>query len=349
MMQRAPENPILTPADLAPSHPSLRVCGTFNAGATAMGDEIILLVRVFEQALQPDADWLVYPHMTVDNGHAELRFDRIRRDDPTADLSDPRLFSQHGRVRLTGISHLRVARSTDGVRFTFDDQPLLAPETREELFGCEDARVTPLDGWFYINYTAVSDLGIATALARTRDFRTVERLGIIFPPANRDVTILPEKVGGRYWCYHRPMPREVGEPTIWSAHSADLLAWGGHRFLTGTSNSGWDSAKVGGGAVPIKTDAGWLSLYHGADKANRYCLGAMLTDLDDPARLVGRAPRPVLVPETPYETAGFFGPVVFTCGAVVRGDNVLVYYGASDQTMAVATVPLADLVAACGE
>jgi len=90
---------------------------------------------------------------------------------------------------------------------------------------------------------------------------------------------------------------------------------------------------VGAGAAPIKTEAGWLELYHGADEASRYCLGALLLDLDDPTRVIARSEHPIMEPLMDYERAGFFGNVVFTNGHVVHGDTITLYYGAADEVV----------------
>jgi predicted GH43/DUF377 family glycosyl hydrolase len=109
------------------------------------------------------------------------------------------------------------------------------------------------------------------------------------------------------------------------------------------SASGWDQRKVGGGAPMLKTDKGWLQVYHGVDQAQRYCLGALLLGLDDPTQVIARLAQPLMEPVAPYECDGFFGKVVFTCGAVIRGDVLHVYYGAADEVMAEASLPLAEL------
>lgn len=98
----------------------------------------------------------------------------------------------------------------------------------------------------------------------------------------------------------------------------------------------WDSGRIGGGAVPIKTDRGWLELYHGATPGHRYCMGAVLLDLNDPAKVIARSDKPILEPEADYEKEGFFGDVVFSCGVLVEGDTVKMYYGVADTSMACA-------------
>ncbi|HJR61605.1 MAG TPA: glycoside hydrolase family 130 protein [Vicinamibacterales bacterium] len=344
---RAQENPILTPAMIRPSRPDFEVVGVFNPGAIRHEAEVVLLLRVAEAPLRSargEAAAPVYDPVT-----RQLEVRRWPADLEGLDLSDPRVIVVEGRTWLTSISHLRVARSTDGIHFEVDAAPALSPASELESFGIEDARITFLEGACWITYTAVSAHGISTALASTRDFRTFERHGIIFPPPNRDVTIFPERIDGRYAALHRPMPEGLGEPAIWIGSSADLLAWGDHRVVAGARPDSWDDVKVGGGAVPFRVRSGvydgWLAIYHGVTREPlEYCLGALLLDGTDPARVVARSREPILRPEAPYERDGFFGGVVFTCGVLVEGDRVRVYYGAADGVTAVADLSLAEIL-----
>jgi len=136
--------------------------------------------------------------------------------------------------------------------------------------------------------------------------------------------------------------------TTWAAASPDLVHWGDHRLLLTQRHAGWESGRIGGGAPPLWTEAGWLSIYHAADNDNRYCLGAFVTDLKDPMRLLARSESPILVPEASYEVEGFFGQVVFTCGAIADGDRLRVYYGAADESMALAEGSLSAVLASLG-
>jgi predicted GH43/DUF377 family glycosyl hydrolase len=309
---------------------------------------VLLLLRVAEAPRGIPAGEVAAPVYDAEAGRLEIR--RWPRDAGGLDTSDPRMLVVGGRAWLTSISHLRVARSADGVHFDVEPAPALAAATPYESFGVEDPRITLLDDVYWINYTAVSPHGIATALASTRDFRTFERHGVIFPPNNRDVTIFPERVGGRYAALHRPMPEVIGQPAIWWASSGDLLAWGDHRLVASAREGAWDDVKVGGGAVPFRVRQGahdgWLAVYHGVTGSpHRYALGALLLDPSDPARVIGRSREPILAPEMPYEREGFFSAVVFTCGLLAEGDLVRIYYGAADGVVAVADLSLAEILA----
>jgi predicted GH43/DUF377 family glycosyl hydrolase len=342
-VSRSDHNPIVTPRSIKPSRPDFKVEGTFNAAVTDCAGGTVMLLRVAESVLCDDPNEVRVPVMEQRGERCALTIRSFLRDDPAYDFSDPRavvLKADRSVLFLTSLSHIRVARSSDGVHFKVDDTPFIAPDNRYELFGCEDPRVIEIEGAYYINYSAISELGICTALARTQDFVTVDKLGLMFAPDNRDVCLFPQKIGGLYWALHRPAPAHFGQPGIWIASSPDLLHWGGHQSVLAASASGWDQRKVGGGAPMLKTDKGWLQIYHGVDQAQRYCLGALLLDLDDPTRTVARMDQPLMEPVAPYEREGFFGNVVFTCGATIRGDTLHIYYGAADEVMGLASIAL---------
>ncbi|MBK6487265.1 MAG: glycoside hydrolase family 130 protein [Gemmatimonadetes bacterium] len=334
-----------------PTRDELGVVGVFNPAAIRHGDDTILLLRVAEGVREVAEDMVAAPVYDAAVGAMVIR--RWHRGEHRVDTTDPRMTVIDGKTWLTSISHLRVARSSDGIHFIVEPVPALLPTTVYESFGVEDARITRIDATYWINYSAVSSYGIATGLASTRDFRVFARHGIIFPPNNRDVTILPGRIGGRYHALHRPMPAGLGEVAIWSASSHDMLAWGDHRLVAMPRAGRWDDEKIGGGAVPFRVRAhgvdGWLAVYHGVTKASgTYSLGALLLAPDDPSRVVARSIDPIMAPEAPYEREGFYGGVVFTCGLVDEGDRVRVYYGAADGVTAVADLSLARIIAGLG-
>jgi predicted GH43/DUF377 family glycosyl hydrolase len=106
----------------------------------------------------------------------------------------------------------------------------------------------------------------------------------------------------------------------------------------------WDEVKIGASAVPVKIDEGWLEVYHGADRNNRYCLGAVLLDAKNPWKIIARADKPILEPEADYEIEGFFGNVVFSCGLLYEKDKLKIYYGVADTSIAYAEIALQDVL-----
>lgn len=343
---RYEENPLITPADIKPHREDFEVIGVFNAGVAEYNGEVLLILRVAERPVSHDPNVVKAPVYGPETGKLEIY--EFRVDDPVYDFSDPRVIrtkEESGEfVYLTSLSYLRIARSTDGRIFTIDEKPFVYPSTELETFGIEDPRVTKIEDTYYIYFSAASPVGVGEAMVSTKDFVTIEHHGLIFAPENKDVVIFPEKINGKYYALHRPVPKSAGKPEIWIAESENLLHWGNHGHLLGLREGMWDSGRMGAGAVPIKTGKGWLELYHGATKDNRYCMGAVLLDLNDPTRVIARSDAPILEPEADYETAGFFGNVVFSCGALVDGDVVKMYYGVADTSMACAELSLREIL-----
>ncbi len=340
---RAPENPIIVPRDVKPSQEGFEVIGTFNAAVTRLGNEVILLVRVAERPLNNDPSVVLAAIFDATEGRIVTK--PFAREDPANDFSDPRLIVRNGQTYLTSISHLRLARSADGLHFDLDDRPTLAPAHAYETFGIEDPRITCIGGTYYVHYVAVSPLGVTTVLLSTRDFKSFERHGVIFAPENKDVVLLPEKINGLYYGVHRPHSPLFARNDMWIAQSPDLICWGNHRHMMGTREGLWDQMRLGAGAPPVRIDAGWLEIYHGADRNHRYCLGAVLLDAEEPWKVLARSGKPIFEPETNYERSGFFGDVVFTCGLLCEDNRLKLYYGAADTTTCYAEIPLPDILA----
>lgn len=339
---RSPNNPIIGPKDVKPSRDDFEVIGTFNAGVSRLGNEVILLLRVAERPISQHPEVVLVPVFDAEQG--AIVTEKFLKDDPENDFSDPRLIIKSGRTYLTSISQLRLARSTDGTNFEIEDKPVLAPASEYESFGIEDPRIACIDGTYYVNYVAVSPFGVTTCLASTRGFKSFERHGAIFCPENKDVAIFPEKVDGRYFALHRPVSPLFGRSEMWIAESPDLVCWGNHRYLMGVRDGCWDEVKIGASAVPARIEQGWLEIYHGSNRDNRYCLGAVLLDAKDPAKIIARAAEPILEPEADYEIEGFFGNVVFSCGLLCENNRLKIYYGVADTSIAYAEVSLQDVV-----
>ena len=342
-MKRLEENPLILPADVSPSRDDLEVVGAFNAGVARYGDEVILLLRVAERPHDLGPDWVAAPVWSLEKGEIEIL--RIARSDPDLKERDQRLFWYKGEYYLTSISHLRTARSKDGVNFTVDQGPTLSPQSRTETFGIEDPRITKIEGDYWITYKAVSEHGIATSLAQTSDFKTFTRHGMIFCPENLDIVLFPEKFDGRYAAWTRPVGAHNVPPAIWIARSPDLLHWRAHEPVLTPRSGYWDGARVGSSCVPFKTAKGWIEIYHGADLENRYSVGAALIDIEDPGRILARSKEPFMQPEAEYEEQGFYGKVVFPTGADVREDGeVYIYYGAADESTCAVTTFVQELL-----
>lgn len=347
MIERQRQYLLLTPSMVPPSTPGMKVVGVFNPAAVDVGDQVYVLARVVEAPVEERPGRIGLPRWLPRGQGIEIDWldagQYIAIDTRAVEVAPD------GFLRLTFTSHLRLFRFDREMKLLSPPEGELnfIPERESELYGVEDPRITVLDGWYYITYVAVSMHGACTALARTRDFKTIERLGIIFPPENKDVVLFPQKVGGRYAALHRPNPRmHFTRPEVWVAFSDNLRDWGDHTPLAVPNVQAWQSGRIGGGCPPVRTDRGWLVIYHGNDRVaslptgaiGSYFGAAMLLDAADPSRVIGVAPAPILVPEQPYEVQGFVPRVVFPTAVLDRGDRWLIVYGAADENIAAAEV-----------
>jgi predicted GH43/DUF377 family glycosyl hydrolase len=305
--------------------------------------QVLLMLRVAERPVarhENEVRTVYFDHM-----EDRITVKEFRKDMPGIGLQDSRYIYTPERIFLSSMSHFRLARSSNGIDFQIDDQPCMEPSNVYEMYGIEDPRITLIGDTYYINYSACSTIGgVTTCLATTRDFVHFEKKGVIFTPDNKDVAIFPEKVGGRYYALNRPISAEYGLKDIWISESPDVLCWGNHQFLMSTREGMWDDGRIGCSAVPFMTDAGWLEIYHGASKENRYCLGAALLDKDRPWEVLARSQNPIMAPEEDYEVNGFFGNVIFNCGVLDEDGLVKIYYGAADTFIGYAEIALNDIL-----
>ena len=340
--KRFDENPLVTPKDISPSAGGLVVEGVLNPGAYDRDGETHLLMRVAERQVQGEGT--VSTIVVDETSPGSLRTIAYALDDPKLKYDDSRIFSYDGVCYLTTRSHLRHAVSDDGVHFTVDREPAFLGTGALETFGVEDCRVTRLEGADHMTYTGVSEAGVGVMLKRTEDWNTFRDFGMILPPHNKDCTLFDRRIGDKYACLHRPSGVDVGGNFIWYATSPNLVHWGGHTCIARTREGLWDEQRIGAGAAPILTDKGWLEIYHGADHSSRYCLGLLLLDRDNPAKVLARSDEPIMEPVADYEQKGFFGNVIFSNGQIVRGDEVTIYYGASDTVICGATLSVKEML-----
>ena len=256
---------------------------------------------------------------------------------------------------MRGHSHLTVARSKDGLTgWVFDPQPSFVGDPDhhpEEIWGIEDPRITYLEdaGHWVVAYTAFSVGGPLVSLATTTDFKTFTRLGPVMSPEDKDAALFPVRFGGRWAMIHRPMPAaSTASAHMWISWSPDLKHWGDHRILLRARRGAWwDANKIGLSPPPLRTDEGWLILYHGVRNTASgaiYRLGLALLDLEAPERVIYRSDEWVFEPEPDYERFGDVDKVVFPCGWVEVDGEVRIYYGAADSRIAAASAKVADLL-----
>jgi beta-1,4-mannooligosaccharide/beta-1,4-mannosyl-N-acetylglucosamine phosphorylase len=246
-----------------------------------------------------------------------------------------------------------VARSRDGVRFDVSPEPISYPLREiERVHGTHrfDMRITPLDGAYYVCHAAwLGKLGSVIATARTEDFKHFEPLPFVSPPSNRNAVLFPERLNGLYARLERPQNIN-GFGQIWVSYSPDLRYWGDSMPLEMPSTA-WSTCKSGAGIMPIKTEAGWLIIYHATAmtaSTENYYLGAMLLDLENPAKVLAAPKKFILAAEEIYECVGQVPNVVFSAGAVEMDDGTLnVYYGGADTRVCLATTTVQKLIDFC--
>jgi predicted GH43/DUF377 family glycosyl hydrolase len=278
-------------------------------------------------------------------------------------------------------SFFGLLESSDGVHFThLRDEPIVKPADLGFPFGSiQDPRIVKIDGVYYmtyalrpssygysptgtgkpdeIRYTFPGEHGkperfmTRSGILKSEDLVRWEQVCYTTPVEinDRDNILFPEKINDRFALLRRPeefIGKEYGtdQPGIWISYSGDLHSWSKPE-LVAVAQEKWEGKKIGGSAPPIKTDAGWLMLYHGVDADNVYRAGVMLLDLKNPAKVITRAKNFILQPEAYYERFGLYIPnVVFPTSAIVVDDLVLIYYGVCDTAIALATVKLPELL-----
>jgi len=260
-------------------------------------------------------------------------------------------------IELSSIGH---AVSTDGIEMKSREQ-FIVPEYGWEQFGCEDPRVTYMDGKYYIFYTAISNHptdadGIKVAVATTTDFKSVEEKHLVTPFNAKAAAMFPEKINGKYAVVlsvdtDRP-PSQIAIAyfdeiqDIWSSES-----WNGWKenvdgFKLDLLRNHNDQVEVG--AVPVRTDKGWLMVYSYIQNYKTppatFGIEVALLDINDPTKILGVTEGPILIPEEEYEKYGKVPNIVFPTSALIHEDKLRIHYGAADTTCCVCEVNLSELM-----
>jgi predicted GH43/DUF377 family glycosyl hydrolase len=243
------------------------------------------------------------------------------------------------------VSRLGYASSKDG--YNIDERlphPVFEPATPCEWRGCEDPRLTYLEGRCVMTYTAYGDIyqigitSISPESIQEKSWEWGERYYPFPNVRNKNAVIFPGRVGGRYAMFHRL------DPDIYISYSEDLRDWDDPRLVMSPRPESWDSVKIGAAGPPIELGSGWLLIYHGVDGDRTYRLGAAIFDKDDPERVVFRSERPILEPDEDYERFGYVPNVVFSCGSVLVGNRLLISYGGADTVIGIATLDLNEII-----
>ena len=250
-----------------------------------------------------------------------------------------------------GVSRLGYASSSDG--YTIDERlesPIFSPSSECERFGCEDPRITRIGDGFVMCYTAYGRTQRWSTVDKTRFAQVaITRISVsdfldhrwnwgrrIYPfprVDSKNCIVFPREFSGKYAMYHRIQPH------IWVAYSNTLEDWShSHHRIVMQPQERWEFTKIGAGAPPMESEKGWFLFYHGVDEKFTYRLGLAAVDSNNPEN-VWRYRKPILEPSTSYEQN-----TVFTCGTVKLDGKILVYYGADDRVICVASAEESDLV-----
>jgi len=253
------------------------------------------------------------------------------------------------------VGQTRVARSKDGINFELGAKNFIECQSDEYPYPLYhhfiDNRVTQIGDTYYI-ITPVMVKGFDAPvgmLGKTKDFETYERIDIITQPKNRGASLFPEKIDGKYYKLDRPGGGDGGNGDIWISASPDLIHWGEFKPVIAAGYRFWNVQKIGP-TPPIKTEEGWLDIMHGVFSpagGTYYYIGAILLDLDEPWKVIGRTNSYLMMPEMEYEKHGNCDNTIFPCGAIAVGDELRLYYGACDHSINLATGSIDEIVSAC--
>ena len=255
------------------------------------------------------------------------------------------------------VGQTRVGRSKDGINFELSEENFIDTQAFGEPWDRYhhfiDNRVTKIGDWYYI-VTPVMVQGFDSPigmLGRTKDFKSYERIETITQPKNRGASLFPEKINGEYYKLDRPGGGDGGDGDIWISSSPDLVHWGAFKPVLAAGYRFWNVQKIGP-TPPIKTEHGWLDIIHGVFTpagGTYYYIGAMLLDLDEPWKVIGKTNSYLMMPEEPWEQHGNCDNTIFPCGAIAdyEKDQIRLYYGACDYAICLATGSLSETVYAC--
>jgi predicted GH43/DUF377 family glycosyl hydrolase len=253
---------------------------------------------------------------------------------------------------LSGVQNIHLARAGKNNMFIVENEPFLSIATEDqykehESHGLMDPRVTFLEGIYYILYVANGDHGFRLGLAKTKDFKSVERIGIISEPDTKAGALFSSKINGKYARLERP-----GEgSSIWVSYSNDLIHWGESEIVISPRDGFWDMSRIGVGPPPMEIEIGWLLIYYGIKDTSSgpiFRLGAVILDKDDPTKILGRSNIPILSPQENYERIGDMPNIVFSTGAVIKENGSLViYYGAADSCICMGTTTVDEIKGIC--
>ena len=266
-----------------------------------------------------------------------------------------------------GGTNLGLARSADGLNWTVEKTPFFEKKQikDDEITRIYDPRLTVIEGTLYICFACDTRHGVRGGIGKVHDDLSGFDIISLSVPDNRNMVLFPEKINGMFARLERPMPvysRGRDRFDTWISYSPDLKFWGESSLILGVEDVPYANDKTGPAAPPVKTEKGWLTLFHAVDIdkdrgkngwedtwKKRYCAGVMLLDSDNPSKVLGICKEPLMAPEALYEQGeGFRENVIFPGGMVLEENGeVKIYYGAADTVECLACANVDDLVRLC--
>lgn len=369
------EEVLIRPKDIEPSSDKFKILGTINPGAMRLpSKEILLYVRVTEKLIDFDTEKKLYSPRMIGEKKFKLKREVFSKSD-VKEFSELDFSFNDGTKRLTFISHFRmVLLDETGLKVKWiDKKPSFYGLSWDGEFGVEDSRLVKIGENYAMTYVTLSrEMNVSSSLAISNDCKTWFRRGIIFAEQNKDAVVFPEMINEQYLALNRPEGNfQFSSPDIILSYSKDLHSWGWPvQLKLCKKKDAWDSGRVGAGPPPIKTEKGWLLIYHGViEKARRkhgffneistifgvpqeehrdvYCVGAALLELENPKKVIAKSKHPIIYPKRSYERGTFESKdVVFPTGLVMdlNGKDVLLYSGGGDIVTTVKKISLAEIM-----
>ena len=363
------EKVLVKPEDLKPSSKEFEVLGVLNPGALRLSDgRILVYVRVIEKLKKTEDSRSLYSPRFCGKEKLEIRIDRFSKKSVEG-YSDMDISFKDGTKRLTYLSHLRrIILDENGFKILkLEQKPAFYGTYWNAELGVEDPRITKIKDLYYMTYISLSRKeGVSTCLAVSKDGFNWERKGIIFGEQDKDVVIFPEKIQGRYVAFDRPEGNfEFTLPHIWIAYSKDLQYWGKLKGVF-FSRKHIDFHRSGAGPPPIKTEKGWLFIFHGVTKNHPkeflagikrflgisipereeiYAVWAALLDLNNPRKILARSHSPILYPRKSHDVSFEGKKVIFPTGIIEdkNGKDILLYSGAGDTFTSIKRIRISDI------
>jgi beta-1,2-mannobiose phosphorylase / 1,2-beta-oligomannan phosphorylase len=372
MVKIEKEKILLTPKSIKPSSNKFEVLGVLNPGAARLKDgRIILYVRVIEKLKKTEDSKYFYSPRFVGKKNFQIEIDKFSKDSVVSN-TDMDFNFKDGTKRLTYISHLRrVFLDKSGFKILkIDSRPSFFGLSWDAELGVEDPRIAKIGEIYYMTYVGLGrSENISTNFAFSKDCLNWSRKGVIFGEQDKDVVLFPEKIKDRFVAFDRPEGNfEFTPPHMWIAYSKDLEYWGKLKAVSLSKKI--DFSRSGAGPPPIKTEKGWLLIFHAVTRkkyknalyfikrslgfnVNKgleysqddvYSVWAGLFDFKNPNKLIAKSSKPIMSPNK-KENKSFEGKeVLFPTGIIVDKNSILLYSGFGDSLVGVSKIKLKDVL-----